>query len=289
MFLSAQYSIYSSAHPLTETRPRADVRILPKSLYGKNAPTASVPHSFFSHFYGSSWHSDDAGFITFLGAWGKKLMYVASVVIVIGAARLVYIRLTSAKRGDYQLLPSLLISSISGTPVESGSPTSPSSTSTDNEGLPSEIASVFRRAGHLILTAPATLLSRSGRRRTTGLMYFVPAMFQPQPQTPRRPRTASEASQLPLRVRRGPRASHEVDFAPPPYDQPSSISRPPSTITRPAVVPEKIENKEGMEEVDAFLRDAEGSEAGSSIGAVEVGEPEWAEWDGARSGERERQ
>ena len=63
MFLSAMYSYFTSAHPTTSTHPHAAVRVLPKSLYGKNVPAKSVPHSFFSHFYGSSWHADDAGFI----------------------------------------------------------------------------------------------------------------------------------------------------------------------------------------------------------------------------------
>ncbi|KIJ70066.1 glycosyltransferase family 32 protein, partial [Hydnomerulius pinastri MD-312] len=73
MFLSAQYSIYTSSHPITPEEP-GDVRILPKSLYGKNAKVGEAPHSFFSHFYGSSWHADDAAFIGFLGHWGKALM-----------------------------------------------------------------------------------------------------------------------------------------------------------------------------------------------------------------------
>lgn len=126
MFLSAQYAIYAAAHRLTTTHPRAEVRILPKSLYGKNAPAASVPHSFFSHFYGSSWHADDAGFITFLGTWGKKLMYVGAVVIVLGVARLVYLKVTG-KSQPYQLL-SILPTSASTVSTHSGlsSPPSPS-------------------------------------------------------------------------------------------------------------------------------------------------------------------
>ncbi|TFK43434.1 glycosyltransferase family 32 protein, partial [Crucibulum laeve] len=76
MFLSAQYGIYTSSHPTTFNE---DVRILPKSLYGKNAKEEDVPHSFFSHFYGSSWHADDAAFIGFLGSWGKALMWVGLV------------------------------------------------------------------------------------------------------------------------------------------------------------------------------------------------------------------
>ncbi|KAG6831132.1 hypothetical protein H0H92_012557 [Tricholoma furcatifolium] len=85
MFLSAQYGIYSSSHPTTAVQ---DVRILPKSLYGKNAKEGEAPHSFFSHFYGSSWHADDAAFIGFLGTWGKGLMLLGLVVLLIGIFRL---------------------------------------------------------------------------------------------------------------------------------------------------------------------------------------------------------
>ncbi|KAF8450566.1 nucleotide-diphospho-sugar transferase [Boletus edulis BED1] len=87
MFLSAQYSIYTSSHPITPAEP-GDVRILPKSLYGKNAKPGEAPHSFFSHFYGSSWHADDAPFIGFLSHWGKPLMWLGLVVLLWGIYRL---------------------------------------------------------------------------------------------------------------------------------------------------------------------------------------------------------
>ncbi|KAG9317424.1 hypothetical protein JVU11DRAFT_1623 [Chiua virens] len=88
MFLSAQYSIYTSSHPITPDKP-GDVRILPKSLYGKNAKPGEAPHSFFTHFYGSSWHADDAPFIGFLSHWGKPLMWLGLVVLLWGIYRLV--------------------------------------------------------------------------------------------------------------------------------------------------------------------------------------------------------
>lgn len=87
MFLSAQYSIYTSSHPITPDEP-GDVRILPKSLYGKNAKPGEAPHSFFSHFYGSSWHADDAQFIVFLSYWGKPLMWLGLLVLLWGLCRL---------------------------------------------------------------------------------------------------------------------------------------------------------------------------------------------------------
>ncbi|WVN87179.1 uncharacterized protein L203_102356 [Cryptococcus depauperatus CBS 7841] len=101
MFLSAQYAFFSSAHPPTFTQPSAPVRVLPKSLYGKNTPVANVPHSFFIHFYGSSWHADDAGFITFLGQRGKKMMWFGVVVLILGIARLIWMKKNNGR--DYQL------------------------------------------------------------------------------------------------------------------------------------------------------------------------------------------
>lgn len=88
MFLSAQYAYWSSLHPPTKEHPGGEVRILPKSLYGKNAQPGEAPHSFFIHYYGSSWHSDDAAFISFLDKWGKILMWVALVALVVGVIRL---------------------------------------------------------------------------------------------------------------------------------------------------------------------------------------------------------
>ncbi|KAI0304235.1 nucleotide-diphospho-sugar transferase [Russula brevipes] len=90
MFLSAQYGIYTNSHPLTPDLPGGEVRILPKSLYGKNAKPEEAPHSFFSHFYGSSWHSDDAAFIGFLGKWGKALLWVGLVILIGSLTKLGY-------------------------------------------------------------------------------------------------------------------------------------------------------------------------------------------------------
>jgi hypothetical protein len=92
MFLSAQYSIYMSTHNASAGHA---VRILSKSLYGKNAKEGEAPHSFFTHFYGSSWHADDAGFINFLGTWGKGLMWVGLFVLILG---LVYLALPRKQR-----------------------------------------------------------------------------------------------------------------------------------------------------------------------------------------------
>ncbi|WRT65829.1 uncharacterized protein IL334_002779 [Kwoniella shivajii] len=276
MFLSAQYALYSSSHPLTETHTRAEVRILPKSLYGKNAPLSTVPHSFFSHFYGSSWHSDDAGFITFLGDWGKKLMWVGLVVIILGVTRLIWIKRKAANGQQYQLLSILPTSngmshgpprSGASTPTSVGSsgPMSPSTAFDISQQLPSDLASAFRRAGHLILAAPATLLygerDRRGRRRT-GLLYFVPALFQPDPR--RRGRTASEASQLPLQRPRRNRAG----VPPPPYESREGDGQ---SKTRPPG------GDETMDEVDAFLNEAD-TEGESSTNPDEEDDGNWNDW-----------
>lgn len=58
MFLSAQYNLWP-----TVDGDHGGVRVLPKHLYGKHATPEQSEQAFFSHFYGSSWHSDDAGFI----------------------------------------------------------------------------------------------------------------------------------------------------------------------------------------------------------------------------------
>ncbi|KZT12518.1 glycosyltransferase family 32 protein [Laetiporus sulphureus 93-53] len=101
MFVSAQYGLYTSTHPPTLAQPGGEVRVLPKSLYGKNAKPGEAPHSFFSHYYGSSWHADDAAFIGFLGKWGKGLMWIGLVVFILGVIRLALA--PHARRRKYRL------------------------------------------------------------------------------------------------------------------------------------------------------------------------------------------
>ncbi len=96
MFLSAQYSIFTSSHASAQSDP---IRILPKSLYGKNAKDGEAPNSFFMHFYGSSWHANDAGFIAFLNHFGKIMMWIGLVVLILG---LISIAMPNKQRGRFR-------------------------------------------------------------------------------------------------------------------------------------------------------------------------------------------
>lgn len=110
MFLSAQYGFWTSSHAATPDMPGGEVRVLPKSLYGKNAKIEDVPHAFFSHFYGSSWHADDAAFIGFLGKWGKVLMWIGLALFIAGLAYLYWRRnkRSEGRLAGYEvLLPSM--------------------------------------------------------------------------------------------------------------------------------------------------------------------------------------
>ncbi|CAE6396027.1 unnamed protein product [Rhizoctonia solani] len=83
MFLSAQLSLFASRNPAIANQ----VRVLSKPLYGKNAKPDEAPHAFFAHYYGSSWHADDAGFITFLGSHGRLLMILGLALLLFGLYR----------------------------------------------------------------------------------------------------------------------------------------------------------------------------------------------------------
>ncbi|PWN29874.1 hypothetical protein BDZ90DRAFT_230710 [Jaminaea rosea] len=110
MFVSASYGLYVEAHgpasPSNPSDPAAGfkgVRVLPKSLYGKNAKESEVPDAFFRHYYGSSWHAGDAGFLIFLRDHGRLLMVIGGCVLAYGACRMVLPRLAfSWKKGQYR-------------------------------------------------------------------------------------------------------------------------------------------------------------------------------------------
>ena len=106
MFLSVQYGLYTGSHPSTPESPGGDVRILPKSLYGKNAKVEDAPNAFVSHHYGSSWHSDDAAFILFLGRSGTRLLWVGIFVLILGVIRL-FLQANRSKRHPRSLYKKL--------------------------------------------------------------------------------------------------------------------------------------------------------------------------------------
>lgn len=94
MFVSASYGLYVDVHgpafPSSPKQPEAGfkgVRVLPKSLYGKNVKPADAPDAFFSHFYGSSWHANDAGFLIFLRDHGRLLVFIGVCVVIYGLFR----------------------------------------------------------------------------------------------------------------------------------------------------------------------------------------------------------
>ena len=94
MFVSAVYRMHADSHFLavqsTHEKPMQGfqgVRVLPKSLYGKNAKPEEVPDAFFEHMYGSSWHEGDAGFLIFLRKYGRLLMVIGAAVVAYGLRR----------------------------------------------------------------------------------------------------------------------------------------------------------------------------------------------------------
>ncbi|MBW0542211.1 hypothetical protein O181_081926 [Austropuccinia psidii MF-1] len=60
------------------------IRILPPHLYGKNlaAPQPS-PGPFFTHYHGSSWHTEGAGMVLWLGKFGMFCLYAAIAIVVL--------------------------------------------------------------------------------------------------------------------------------------------------------------------------------------------------------------
>lgn len=136
MFLSAQYAAYTRNHPASGV-----VRILPKSLYGKNAPEEDVPHAFFSHYYGSSWHDDDAGFIDLLAHWGSTCLVLAAGIAVAIAARLILSRWQDRTVDGYETLP--LVMGESDRTIRAGSRMTPAATSSPRGSLAKWLVSLL--------------------------------------------------------------------------------------------------------------------------------------------------
>ena len=107
MFVSASYGLYVDVHgpaiPSTPAQPDAGfsgIRVLPKSLYGKNAKPGEAPDAFFRHFYGSSWHANDAGFLIFLRDHGRFLMFIGACIVGYGAFRIMLPKIMFLRKGD---------------------------------------------------------------------------------------------------------------------------------------------------------------------------------------------
>lgn len=154
MFLSAQYAAYTRRHPASGL-----IRILPKSLYGKNAPEGDVPHAFFSHYYGSSWHDDDAGFIDLLAHWGPTCLVFAAGLAIAIAARLILARRREHTEDGYETLP--LVMGESDLPVRSGSRPVSAATPMRQSGLARWIVSILPPA------RPSAERPRRGRKSST--------------------------------------------------------------------------------------------------------------------------
>ncbi|GAA5985823.1 hypothetical protein JCM5350_006899 [Sporobolomyces pararoseus] len=164
MFLSAQYGLWPK--DVSEGMER-QVRVLPRRWYGKNAPPSQMTDSYFDHYYGSSWHAEDAGFITFLGKFGIALMYAGLALVVLGLVRLLW-----SKRSFLRSSPRILgpISLPHGTP-----------NSSDNEALP------YIRPDTPGGSRPSTPFdgspngSTNGRPQANrpGLLYYLPVWVMP--------------------------------------------------------------------------------------------------------------
>ncbi|GAA5837334.1 hypothetical protein JCM9279_005656 [Rhodotorula babjevae] len=136
MFVSAVYGMWPKD---VDEGVERQVRILPRRWYGKNAPATEMQESYFDHFYGSSWHADDAGFITFLGKFGIALMYVGLGIVVLGVVRLVWNKRPAALKtprtiGPIALPYEALPFARPGTPGSGSRPASPSHGGSSSSG-----------------------------------------------------------------------------------------------------------------------------------------------------------
>ncbi|GAA96098.1 glycosyltransferase family 32 protein [Mixia osmundae IAM 14324] len=158
MFLSAQYGLWP-ANPITGAR---EIRILPKSLYGKNAKPEEALHAFFTHYYGSSWHDGDSGFILFLGKRGKLLMRLGMIILALGVARLAY-KKRDAIQGLWQRKTASLLSS----------------PELDGDRMPLPAIALSRRtsarSSDELMQSPAKRKVDSlGAAGTSGRLYYLP-------------------------------------------------------------------------------------------------------------------
>ncbi|KAH8830448.1 MIPC synthase [Flagelloscypha sp. PMI_526] len=185
MFLSAQYAIYTSSHP-------GSVRILP---------------NYFTHYYGSSWHADDAGFIWFLSGWGKLLMWIGLVIVILGIIRLAWptgkqrrfrrydaFPLRASRSGGWHIQLGSWTSDGSSIPSSPDAETVPSSpvdghiqlpltydSSGSSHNRPGPLSAVYQRVRDSVAqftSSERRYPSRSrGDRQRGGLLFFIPAIF----------------------------------------------------------------------------------------------------------------
>jgi hypothetical protein len=205
MFLSIQYGLYVRKH---FDVPVSQIRVLPKSLYGKNINPSEAPHSFFSHFYASSWHDDDAPFIAFLSSWGKLMMWLCLIILIIGLLRLFAKPRRSITRiAGYDILLPRLSQSGRGRHFHIGrysfvlsfsqqSPdSSPSSSPTedipvlhiplDHTGRPSsyimgtfhQVRNRIRVVGERFSPPSSPISPNQPRQSNRGVLFFLPASF----------------------------------------------------------------------------------------------------------------
>ncbi|KAM0793436.1 hypothetical protein ACM66B_000881 [Microbotryomycetes sp. NB124-2] len=154
MFLSAQYGLWPKEDVEGQER---QVRILPRRWYGKNAPEIEMQDSFFDHYYGSSWHADDAGFITFLGKFGMVLMYLGFSIVILGVARLLWSKRSFLRAKSHRALGTISLPSGAAANL----PYARSGTPSDSEGL---------------LDGAKNAVGTPGRG---GVLYYLPVWFFP--------------------------------------------------------------------------------------------------------------
>lgn len=215
MFLSFQYGAWTSANRPTQEYSGDEVRILPKSLYGKNALPEEAPNSFFTHYYGSSWHADDAAFIGFLGTWGKGLMWIGLLVLIFGLVRLALAphrrqrKYTLGRVGGYEVMMPrwrrrnqrwyldlgwfAIPSSTASTPNPPASPISLSSSDDEDDVhlLPLSLAvppspSSLEDGGYSPYQSPGVV--DAVRRAASGVFSYLSGGQQDMPSTPSRSR-----------------------------------------------------------------------------------------------------
>lgn len=276
MFLSAQYGLYTSSHPTTSVD---DVRILPKSLYGKNAKEGEAPHSFFSHYYGSSWHADDAGFIFGLYTWGKGLMWFGFIILIVGVVWLPTKkrRYSLRRMGGYEVLfprRSGWHFHLGSSSESSTQPSSPHISSEENSPLDGDVPVLHIpfdvRPDSPTSSSEASTIAESYAGRTNS--PIVEAFHRIRNRVASLASTREEVQRSPLRPRRQRYSRGVLFFLPAIFTQSQDIELAPTALAPPRIavpVPsrstshvaqsrpaEKQQFSEDLESVGDLRRDA---------------------------------